>query len=130
MKKITYQPKQVRIFLALLLVLLLVLTFRFTRHGSTTVRMAIMLIELAVVGMLTAVPKAFFPVFKIIMTASAYLGSFIFAVLSILIFFLILTPLALAMKLGGKKFMSHRIDPSLPTYYEEAEDRHNIERQF
>jgi membrane protein implicated in regulation of membrane protease activity len=130
MKKISYRPTQVRIFLALLLLLMLLLTFRLVPAKGSPGRWIVMIIESVLVGLLMAAPRAFFPVFKIILIASGFLGNFIFAMLSIFVFYLILTPLALAMKVGGKKFLRHRIDSSLPTYYEEAEERHNIERQF
>jgi len=130
MKKITYQPKQVRIFLALLLVLMLALTFRFVPAQGAPGRLAVLIGEAVLVGLLMAVPRAFFPVYRIILTATGFLGNFIFAVLAVIVFYLILTPLALVMRLGGKKFLRHRVDPSLPTYYEEAEERHNLERQF
>ncbi len=130
MKKITYQPKQVRIFLALLLALMLVLTFRFVTAQGSPGRLAVILGEAVLIGLLMAVPRAFFPVYRVILTATGYLGNFIFAALAVIVFYLILTPLALVMRLSGKTFVRHRIDPSLPTYYEEAEERHNLERQF
>ncbi|MCJ7524008.1 MAG: hypothetical protein MUP71_02155 [Candidatus Aminicenantes bacterium] len=130
MKKVTYQPKQVRIFLILLLALLFVLTFRFTRHGATETRWFILAAEAAAVGALLAFPKVFFPAFKVIMIASSRLGSFIFAVLAIMVFFLILTPMALVMRFFGKKFMDPDPNSSLSSYYSEAETGHDITKQY
>ena len=130
MKKVTYQPKQVRIFLILLLALLFVLTFRLTRHGATETRWLILAAEAAVIGALLAFPRVFFPVFKVIMIASSRLGSFIFAVLAIVVFFLILTPMALAMKIFGKKFMPAGPDPALPSYYSEADENNDVAKQY
>jgi membrane protein implicated in regulation of membrane protease activity len=130
MKKITYQPKQVRIFLALLLVASFLLTFKLTRHGAASTRWIALAAEAAVIGALAVFPRVFFPAFKLIMIASSRLGSLIFAVLAILVFFLILTPLALAMKIAGKKFMNPETDPSLPSYYVDADAGHDIGKQY
>jgi len=130
MKKVPYQPKQVRIFLSLLFALAILLTLKITRHGAVETRWLALAAEAVIIGMLLVFPRVFYPVFKVIMIASGYLGSLIFAVLAIVVFFLILTPLALAMKISGKKFMHPAPDPSLPTYYLEAEAKHNITKQY
>jgi len=130
MKKVTYQPKQVRIFLALLLITAFLLTFKLTRHGAAPTRWLALAAEAVVIGMLAVFPRIFFPVFKVIMIASSRLGSFIFALLAIVVFFLILTPLALVMKIFGKKFMNPDPDPSLPSYYVEADAGHDITKQY
>lgn len=130
MKKVTYQPKQVRIFLALLLILAFLLTLKLTRNSAMETRWLALAAEAMIIGALLVFPKIFFPAFSVIMIASGYLGSFIFAMLAIVVFFLILTPLALAMKFFGKKFMNPDPDPSLPTYYLEAEAWHDITKQY
>lgn len=130
MKKVTYQPRQVRIFLALLLVASFLLTFKLTRHGAASTRWIALAAEAAVIGALAVFPRVFFPVFKLIMIASSRLGSFIFALLAVLVFFLILTPLALVMRVFGKKFMNPDPDPSLPSYYVEADAGHDITKQY
>ncbi|TRZ93006.1 hypothetical protein D4R89_00355 [bacterium] len=130
MKNIVYQPKQVRLFLALLLALMIALAFKFTRHSPGQSRILIMGIEVIVIGVLMAIPRTFFPLFKLILIGSSYLGNFIFALISIVVFSLILTPIALVMRLSGKKFMSTRIDVALSTYYDEAEERQDIRKQY
>ena len=132
MIKIDYQPKQVRIFLALLLVLMIFLTFKFTGPGPTTVRNRAVIIglEAIIIGILMAIPRTFFPAYKIILIGSSYLGSFIFTGISFMAFFLILTPLALVMRLFGKKFMSVPIAVALPTYYDEAEEYYDVRKQY
>lgn len=130
MKKVTYQPKQVRIFLALLLVMAFLLTFKLTRHGAAQTRWLALAAEAVIIGALLVFPRFFFPAFKAIMIASGHLGNFIFAVIAIVVFFLILAPLALAMRISGKKFMDTDPDPSLPSYYREAEAGHDITKQF
>ena len=130
MIKIDYQPKQVRIFLALLLVLMIFLTFKFTGHTTVPSRVVIMGLEVIIVGILTTIPRMFFPAYKIILIGSSYLGNFIFTVVSFMAFFLILTPIALAMRLFGKKFMSAPIAVALPTYYDEAEEYYDVQKQY
>jgi hypothetical protein len=129
MKKIEYQPKQIRIFLALLLAFGIFLTFKLTR-GAGQARIAIIAGEIVLIGALAAVPKLFFPVYRLIMIGSGYLGNFMFALISILVFFIILTPIALIMRLFGKKFMETRISPALPSYYDEGEEGHDITKQY
>ena len=130
MIKINYEPKQVRIFLALLLALMIFLTFKSTRHSAVQSRVVIMGLEAIIVGILAAIPRMFFPAYKIILIGSSYLGNFIFTAVSFMAFFLILTPIALAMRLFGKKFMSVPIADALPTYYDEAEEYYDIQKQY
>jgi ABC-type transport system involved in cytochrome c biogenesis permease subunit len=130
MKKIDYQPKQVRIFLALLTLVLFFLAFKFFRQGTLQSRVIYLVIPAVFIAVMLAVPKVFFPLYKAILIASSHLGNFIFAVISIVVFFLILTPIAVVMKLRGKHFMSPAPDASLATYYEEGEARQGIEKQF
>jgi len=130
MKKITYQPKQVRIFLSFLFLVLLFLTFKFFRQGTLQSRIMFLTIPAIFIAILMIIPKVFFPLYKVILSASGYLGNFVFAVISIAVFFLILTPISLVMKLFGKHFMNPAANPSLATYYEEGEIRQDIEKQF
>lgn len=130
MKKITYQPKQVRIFLSFLFLVLLFLTFKFFRQGTLQSRIMFLTIPAIFIAILMIIPKVFFPLYKVILSASGYLGNFVFAVISIAVFFLILTPISLVMKLFGKHFMNPAANPSLATYYEESEIRQDIEKQF
>lgn len=130
MKKINYQPRQVRLFLVLLLLFLFLLTWRLTRGATLAGRLPFLAAAAAVIGILLLVPQRFFPAYRAILTGSAYVGSSIFALLSLIVFFLILTPIALAMRLGGRTFMKSRPDPSLASYYEEAEEMADMTKQF
>ncbi len=130
MKKITYQPKQVRLFLLLLLLFLFLVIWRLTRGAALAERLPFLAAAAAVIAVLMLVPRLFFPVFRVIVTGSSYVGSFIFSVLAILVFFLILTPIALVMRLAGKKFLQPRPDPSLASYFEETEAETDINKQF
>ena len=130
MKKIEFQPKQVRIFLTLLSLLLIFLTLNRMCGGEMSARYTTILVIILAAGFFLALPKLFFPAYRLIMIGSGHIGNLIFGVISTLVFFVFLTPIALAMKLFGKRFMSDRPDPSALSYYEEGEDPGNVEKQF
>jgi len=130
MKEIIFKPKQVRIFLFLLLMLAILVILRWTRGMPLTGRLPWLGLAVAVTLVFFIMPRWFFPAFKIIMRASGFIGNAIFMVLSILVFLLILTPIAWVMKLLGKKVMHAVADPSRNSYYEPSEPRGDMERQF
>jgi hypothetical protein len=130
MKKIEYQSKQVRIFLTLLALLLVLLTLKWTRGSEMAGRYIFITVGIAVIGLFMVLPKLFFPAYRLILTGSGYIGNFIFGVISTLVFFLLLTPIAVIMRLLGKRFMSVRSEPSALSYYEEGEDPGNVDKQF
>jgi hypothetical protein len=130
MKKIDYQPKQVRIFLTLLFIFAVLLTFRLSRGQPPGRRSLFWALEALSVAVFLVLPKVFFPVFRIIMIVAQAIGNFAFLVISAITFYFVLTPLALVMRLFGKKFLEHKVDPSLSTYYQEGMNEHDIERQF
>ncbi len=129
MKKLDYKPKQVRLFLLILLLVAGLVIFRFTR-GHPSGRAILWLIAALLIVFFLMLPKLFFPIFKGIMVGSGYIGNFIFLVISTITFYLVLTPIALVMRLFGKRFMQPKIDPRLPTYYEEGSGVHDIEKQY
>ena len=57
-------------------------------------------------------------------------GLVIFKVISTVVFYLILTPIALVMRAFGKKFLIHKTDSSLDTYYEDYVPHAGIDKQF
>lgn len=130
MKKITFNPKQVRIFLGLLALLLVLMTLKGTRGAAGPARYVILMAILSFATFFIFLPRLFFPAYRLVMGATEIVGSFVFAVISTLIFFLILTPIAQGMKLFGKRFMNDRPDRSAPSYYEEGEAVENVGKQF
>ena len=130
MKKINYQPKQVRIFLILLLLFIEVFTYKYTGQNSGDGRVIFLSLPAILIAILLIIPRIFFPVFKVILIGSGYLGQFIFAVIAIVVFIFILAPLSLALKLFGKQFMHPDVDSSLSTYYDESEINQYIDKQF
>jgi|WetSurMetagenome_2_1015567.scaffolds.fasta_scaffold907140_2 hypothetical protein len=131
MDKIVFRPRQVRLFLILLLAFAVPLTLKLAGTiGGVGVRWAVLAIEGLVVAVFLASPKAFFPAFKAILVLSGRLGSLIFGLIATAVFFLILTPIALAMRLGRKTFMPIRPDPEVASYYDTGGGGHDYEKQF
>jgi hypothetical protein len=131
MDKITYKPKQVRLFLALLLAFAGALTLKLKGTvGGVPARWPALAAETLVVAVFLALPRDFFPAFRAILFLSGRLGSLIFGVIATVVFYLILTPIAVVMRLSGKRFMPVRPDPAAPTYYEPGENGHDFGKQF
>ena len=130
MKKINYQPKQVRLFLILLFLFIEAFICKVTGQNQPQSRIILLALPVIPIAVLLIIPKIFFPLFKAILIGSSYLGHFIFVLIAAIVFIFILTPMALAMKLFGKNFMNPDLDPSLSTYYDEAEISRDIEKQF
>ncbi len=130
MDKIAYRPKSVRQFLALLLVFAGLVTWRLTRARADGVVWEALLAEAAVVAFFLALPKLFFPVYRAILAASRFVGSVLFVVISAVVFYLVLTPLALVMRATGKKFLVLNKDASAATYFSDVPDGDDITRQY
>lgn len=57
------------------------------------------------------------PVFRTILKLTAYIGTFIFLILSIVIFYFVLTPMSFIMRIFGKVFVTYKIDKSKESYF-------------
>lgn len=130
MKPIEYKSKQVRLFLSLLLAFSVLAVLKFVPSQKGTVRVAIIAASAAVLLFFFFLPKLFFPIFRVILIVSAYIGNFIFLLISTFVFFLILTPLSWVMRLFGKRFMYTRIDAGKSSYYEQSETAVGYEHQY
>jgi hypothetical protein len=130
MRKIETKPKQVRIFAILLFILIGFLTFKLTAPFSLVFKIIIFVIEGLVLVASLIKPNFFAPVFKIALIGSSFIGNIIFKIISTLVFYFILTPIALVMRLFGKKFLIHKMNPKLETYYEDYLHHGGIEKQF
>ncbi len=129
MATLAYRPKQVRLFLALLLAVAVLLTLKWTpRTGSA--RWIWIGGQAVVLGFFIALPRLFFPAFKLIMAVTSKIGSLLFLVISTAVFFLLLTPLSLLMRLFGKKFLQARRQPKAASYFEDPAEETGYERQF
>ena len=130
MKAIEFRAKQVRLFLVLLWVFTGLAVLRFVPAADIQGRLLGFGIATALITFFLFQPKRFFPVFRLIMIGSGTVGNFIFLVISSAVFFLILTPLSLIMRLFGKRFMAIRAEPHKNSYYEPPENPTGYEHQF
>lgn len=130
MRKIETKPKQVRIFAVLLFILIGYITFRLTLSLPLIVKILIFSAEGLCLAAALIRPRFFAPVFKVALIVSGAIGNTIFKIISTLVFYLILTPLALVMRLLGKKFLVHKMDPGAATYYMDYHPHGGIEKQF
>ncbi|MCX6561907.1 MAG: SxtJ family membrane protein [Candidatus Aminicenantes bacterium] len=129
MATLEYRPKQVRLFLVILLAIAVLFTLKSTpRTGAG--RWLWLGGEAMVLGFFIAAPKIFFPAFRLIMAVTSKIGSLIFLIVSTVVFFLLLTPLALIMRLFGKKFMLVRRSRKTVSYFEAPAPEGDFERQF
>jgi hypothetical protein len=93
----------------------------------------------AIIGALLILPGVFFPKIlkplnRIWMSLAIILGFFMSRVILTILFYLVLTPIALLAKLVGKKFMILKYDKSAKTYWEKRtiirKKQIDYERQF
>ncbi len=76
------------------------------------------------------ISKFLVPLFEFVLYISKKIGSIIFSILSGFIFFFILTPISMVLKIRGKQFLQYKIDKAKSTYYEEYEKSEDITKQF
>ena len=130
MKPIPYKPNQVRLFLAILYVVVMAALLR-SGPGLRPVRLPAAALSAACL-LLALLPRWFFPAFRVILGASGRLGSLFFSLLTVFVVYLVLSPLSLVMRLLGKRFLHVRFRPRVAaaSYYEEGEAAGDMSRQF
>ncbi len=70
------------------------------------------------------------PAFELILKGTGKIGAFIFGVVSTLVYFFILTPIALFKRLTGQKQLEAEIEKEKESYYEKWEPSVNIKKQY
>lgn len=130
MKKIEYNPKQVRIFSVILFVLIALITFKPTRSLDELWRIIIFSAEGLILLFILLKPRFFYPVFRTALVISSFIGNIIFKIISTVVFYIILTPIALIMRLFGKTFLIHKADTRIDTYYEDFVPHAGIDKQY
>jgi len=70
------------------------------------------------------------PVFRIIMALTSKLGSLIFGLITSVVFYLILTPISLIRKIGGKKLIQLGFNEDADTYFEPWESSSDFSKQY
>jgi hypothetical protein len=80
--------------------------------------------------LLIVLARPLLPVFERVLAVTARIGSLIFALITMLVFFFLLTPISLLMRLAGKVFMQGRFDARAATYYEPWQVSEDASKQF
>lgn len=80
--------------------------------------------------LLILLARVLLPVFELVLALTAKVGSVIFALITAVVFFILLTPISIMMRLTGKKFMQRYFDEKLPTYYESWQVSEDVSKQF
>ena len=115
-------------FFGILYALSLFIIWRKTAWIDALTPMKGALIIIGLFAVLSVAP-ALTPVFRVVLSLTRRLGTMIFAILSLLVFFLILSPLALIMRMGGKRFLpDHREIEG--TWYEKWSSGESPDKQY
>jgi hypothetical protein len=130
MKTINYSAKNIRIFLLLLTAFSALILWRGFPGVAGQLKMEIAA-AIALAALLFGLfPRFFAPAYKVIMTASGFIGNTIFLIIATVVFFAMLTPIALIMRLFGKVFMSPAYDKSAASYFENPQAAQSYEKQY
>jgi len=124
-----YHPRPVRVFLVVLAVLGVGATLKWGPAPGPA-RTALLAGTALLAAFFIAVPKLFFPVYRILTVGAGYLGNVVFLVLSAAVFFLVLTPMSLVRRLLGKRFIPTSPDPGAASYLEDKAEAGPLERLF
>jgi hypothetical protein len=68
--------------------------------------------------------------FELVLKVTSRIGSLIFGIISTLVFYLILTPIALLKRIFGKPLLKVKISDEVTSYYEKWEAAGDIEKQY
>jgi len=130
MKKIKYSPKNIRIFLLLLSAFSALILWRGFKgvDGSLKIEIAVAIAGAAL--FFGIFPRLFAPAYKAIIIGSGFVGNTIFLIIAAAVFFVLLTPLSLIMRLFGKVFIVSGYDKSAASYFENPQVVQSYEKQF
>ncbi len=70
------------------------------------------------------------PVFEFILKITGKIGNKIFSLITILVYYLILTPIALYKKILGQELLKFKIDKKKKSYYEIWESSDDVSKQY
>jgi hypothetical protein len=130
MKNTIDSSKNIRIFLVLLAVFAALIVWRGFKNVDRMLKIEIFAAIAAVVLFFIILPRLFAPAYKVIMAASGFIGNVIFLIIAAMVFFVILTPISLIMRLFGKAFMTPRYDRAAVSYFESPQIVHSYEKQY
>lgn len=110
--------KKLRSFNLILLALLLALTWLNRRHGRLWVWYSVdLLLFICLIS-----PKIIKPLYRVWMGVALIIGFWVNRLLLLAVYYIILTPIALILRLLGKNLLNERIDKNLPSYWIKTPD--------
>ncbi|MBI3415887.1 MAG: hypothetical protein HY043_11345 [Verrucomicrobia bacterium] len=108
-----------------------VLALLWKRHAVDTGNIRILAGAVALTVLIGLIwPRVVRPVYRAAMTGSFYGGQIVGRVLLSVLFLLVLTPLALLLRVLGKDLLRLKRDPRAQTYWREAKWSDDFDRQF
>ena len=126
--------KKVRDTAIFFTILYWLLIFIFVLHKRVTeiknLKLSVLLLIFVGYIVLILLSKVLVPVFDLVLAITKKIGSLIFSFISSIVFYLILTPIALFMRLRGKVFLDHKIDKNMDSYYKDYQESEDIKKQF
>lgn len=85
---------------------------------------------LAGVALLWALPRWNRAFYRVVLTVGAAVGRVIGPVLLALLFFLVVTPVGILLRLAGRDLLQLRRDPAAPSYWQKARRGGGFEKMF
>lgn len=79
---------------------------------------------------LISISKYLIPIFEFILKIARKIGSIMFGIISTIVYFFILTPIAIYKKLRGHKLLKVKFEKEKTSYFENWEISKDIEKQF
>jgi hypothetical protein len=130
MKNTNYSAKNIRIFLMLLTAFAALILWRGFRGVEGVLKIKIFVAIAVAALFFILMPRLFAPAYKVIMIASGFIGNTIFLIIAATVFFVLLTPLSLIMRLFGKVFMASHYDKAAATYFESPQAAKGYDKQY
>lgn len=130
--KLKEDPREWSKFAAILMLFLAAMAALLWRRRAISNPQFAWTIAVAIAGAANAVafPRLWRPIYRGVMTVSFYWGQFMGRVLLSLFFLLLLTPIALLIRLLGKDLLRLKRNPAVQTYWQPAKPNDDFDRQF
>lgn len=127
--------QHVKEFGALLCIISCIITgIIFYKHGITCTSIISISIGLFILLIAYTATAIFLPLWEVWMKFAHYLGMVMTNVILTIAWIVVMVPIAILLKVMGKKVIDSRFDRSLKTYWEDRDDKSNdfqlLERQF
>ena len=100
------------------------------KSGSTTAATVLVALGVVIAALGLTVPRLIRPLFIALMVINYPIGWVVTHIVMAIIFYLVVTPLAVIMKLTGRDPMERRFDPSVKTYWKERPTETDSSRYF